>query len=316
MSVLDNINEKIREKNSILIVTHTNPDGDAVGSSLGLRAALQKIDKKVDVYMPELNKNFSFLPGYNDILTNIEDTSVYDLCIALDSSDIERLGKAGEVFTKIEDTIVIDHHITNQGFGDITYLNAVASSTCENIIVVLAAMDIAINKEIAEPLYTGILTDTGAFRYNTQPETYEFVAMLIETGIDAPRIYRTLFDLTTFSRQKLLSRVLERMERLEDGKVYYSYVTLKDLEEFGIDENDTDDLVNYGRNNDGAEVSILIKEKVGCYKVSLRANDYVDVSLVASKFAGGGHVRAAGFESTLDMEGTKKAIIEEIRKQL
>ena len=316
MSVLENIKEKIESAKSILIMTHTNPDGDAMGSSLGLLSALKKIEKKAAVYIPVPNKTFCFLPGYSEIITEINDVKEYDLCIALDSSDLERLGNGREYFEAIENTIVIDHHITNQGFGDITYLNAVASSTCENMIVVLAAMNIAINKEIAESLYTGILTDTGAFRYNTQSETYEFVAMLFETGIETNKIYRKLFDLTTLNKTKLLSRALERLEVLEEGKVAFTYITREDLEDLNLVESDAEGIVNHGRNIEGTEVSIFIKEQDGKYKVSLRANEYVDVSVVASKFAGGGHVRAAGFESVMTMEQIKMAILEEVRKQL
>ena len=146
MSVLGSIKEKVENSKSILIMTHTNPDGDAMGSALGLLSALKKIEKQATVYMPVPNKTFSFLPGFLEIVTEGIDASQYDLCIALDASDLERLGKGREYFEAIEDTIVIDHHITNQSYADINYLNAVASSTCENLIVVLAAMNIAIKK--------------------------------------------------------------------------------------------------------------------------------------------------------------------------
>lgn len=316
MSVLENIKEKVENAKSILIITHLNPDGDAMGSSLGLLAALKKIEKKATVYIPIPNKTFSYLPGYSEIVTEISDVNEYDLCIALDSSDLERLGTGREFFERIEDTIVIDHHITNQSFADINYLNAVASSTCENLIVVLAAMNIAINKEIAECLYTGILTDTGAFRYNIQSETFEFVAMLMETGIETAKIYRKLFDSTTLNKTKLLGKALNRLEVLEDGKVSFTYITREDLQELNLDESDADGIVNFGRNIEGTEVSIFIKEQEGKHKVSMRANEYVDVSIIASKFAGGGHVRAAGFESVMTLEQIKTAVLEEVKKQL
>lgn len=316
MSVLESIKEKVESSKSILILTHINPDGDAMGSSLGLLSALKKIEKQATVYMPVPNKTFSFLPGYGEIATEGINPNDYDLCITLDASDLERLGEGREYFEAIEDTITIDHHITNQSYSDINYLNAVASSTCENLIVVLAAMNIAINKEIAESLYTGILTDTGAFRYNAEPETYEFVAMLLETGVETNKIYRNLFDLTTLSKTKLLARALERLELHENGKVSFTYITKADLEELALEENDSEGIVNYGRNIEGTEVSIFIKEQEGRYKVSMRANEYVDVSIVASKFAGGGHVRAAGFESVMTMDQIKLAILEELRKQL
>ena len=147
MSVLEQIKDLINKAKSILILTHENPDGDAVGSSLGLMNGIKKLgEKRVDVLIPKVNSMYKFLPGFEEIKSeaNAED---YDLCIALDSSDLERLGECKDLFEKIEKTIVIDHHITNQNFGDVNYVNAVASSTCQNIIVILATLDIPINKE-------------------------------------------------------------------------------------------------------------------------------------------------------------------------
>ena len=163
MSVLDSIKEKIENANSILILTHENPDGDAIGSSIGFMHGLKKLDKKVDVYIPELSRVYDFLPGYEEVKTELTGNEEYDLCIALDSSDVERLGVGKEWFKKIGNTIVIDHHITNQNFGDANYVNAVASSTCQNIIVILAALEVAINKDMATCIYSGMLTDTGGF---------------------------------------------------------------------------------------------------------------------------------------------------------
>ena len=316
MSVLEQIKELIQKAKSILILTHENPDGDAVGSSLGFMNGLKKLDdKKVDVLIPEVNDMYSFLPGFDEIKQEAlaED---YDLCIALDSSDLERLGKGKELFEKIENTIVIDHHITNQNFGDVNYVNAVASSTCQNIIIILAALDISINKEMATCIYSGILTDTGGFRYNVQPETFEFAGMLLETGIDLARIYKRLFDETTIARTKLLGRALNNLEILEDGKVAFTYVTGNDMEELNNKDGDQENIVNYGRNIAGVEVSVFVREKDGKYKVSLRSNEYVDVSSIAAMFSGGGHVKAAGFEISGTLDDAKKTIISEIKKQL
>ncbi len=316
MSVLEKIKEKIEAAHNILILTHENPDGDAVGSSLGFMHALKKIGKQVTVLIPEINNMYSFLPGFSEIKHEIENVEDFDLCIALDSSDTERLFICKPYFEKIEHTIVIDHHITNQNFGDVNYVNAVASSTCQNLIIVLAAMEIAINKEMAECIYTGILTDTGGFRYNTQSETFEFAAMLLETGIDISKIYRIVFDTTTEKRTRLLSRALDRLEILEDGKIAFTYITTQDVDELQNEDGDYENIVNYGRNISGVEVSIFAREKDGRYKISLRANEYVDVSQIASKYAGGGHLRAAGLEMAMPLEQVKQTLVEEIKKQL
>ena len=316
MSVLEQIKEFIGKAKKILIITHENPDGDAVGSSLGLMNGLKKLEgKEIDVVIPEMNEMYNFLPGFDEIKKEANPEE-YDLCIALDSSDLDRLGKCKDLFEKIEDTIVIDHHITNQNFADVNYVNAVASSTCQNIIVILAALDISINKEMATCIYSGILTDTGGFRYNVQPETFEFAGMLLETGIDLARIYKRLFDETTIARTKLLGRAIDNLEILEDGKVAFTYVTEKDMQELGNKDGDQENIVNYGRNIAGVEVSVFLREKDGKYKVSMRSNEYLDVSVIATMFLGGGHVKAAGFEIAESLEEAKETIIAEIRKQL
>ena len=136
--------------------------------------------------------------AYSGVKTEISEDAEYDLCVALDSSDLERLGVGRVWFEKVKDTVVIDHHITNQNYGDANYVNAVASSTCQNIIVILAALDVAISKDMATCIYSGMLTDTGGFRYNIQPETFEFAGMLLETGIDIAKIYKNLLIFLIF----------------------------------------------------------------------------------------------------------------------
>lgn len=316
MSVLESIKEKIDESNSIVILTHEHPDGDAVGSTLAFMHALKKIGKNVDVIIPGVHRMYSVLPGFEEIKEACADDYNYDLCIALDSSDLERLHVCRSIFEKTKNTIVVDHHITNQNFGDVNYVNAVASSTCQNLLVVFAYMDIAISKDIASCIYAGILTDTGGFRYNVQTETFEFVSMLLETGIDNAKIYRNLFDLTTLPRTKLLGRALERLEVLCDGKVAFTYITKQDEEECGTTDGDQEGIVNYGRNIEGVEVSIFVRELEDKRKISLRSNEYLDVSLIATKYGGGGHMKAAGIGTDMSLEVIKQTLISEIEKQL
>lgn len=315
MSVLEQIKELILNAKKILILTHENPDGDAIGSSLGFMIGLKKLEKEVDVVIPELNEMYSFLPGIECIKKDVS-AEDYDLCIALDSSDLDRLGILRSAFEKIENTIVIDHHITNQNFGDVNYVNAVASSTCQNIIVILATLDIAINKEMATCIYTGMLTDTGGFRYNVQSETFEFAGMLLETGIDIAKIYKILFDTSTLARTKLLGRAINNLEIFCDGKVAFTYVTAEDFEELKNQDGDQEGIVNYGRDIAGVEISIFVREKDGKRKVSLRSNEYFNVSLLASKYSGGGHLKAAGFETEKSIKEIKEELIIEIERQM
>lgn len=316
MSVLENIKEKIEDSNSIVILTHEHPDGDAVGSSLALMHGLKKVGKNVDVVIPEVNQMYSILPGFEEIKDSCEDGHNYDLCIALDSSDLERLHVLKDVFRSAKHTIVIDHHITNQNFGDVNYVNAVASSTCQNLLVILAYMEIAISKDIATCVYAGMLTDTGGFRYNVQTETFEFAAMLLETGIDITKIYRNLFDLTTLPRTKLLGKAIDKLEILADGKIAFTYVLAKDEVDAGSSNGDHENIVNYGRNIDGVEVSIFVREVENKFKVSMRSNEYLDVSLIATKYGGGGHMKAAGLTTDMSIELIKKTLVGEIEKVL
>lgn len=316
MPVLESIKEMIEKATSILILTHENPDGDAIGSSLGFMHGLKKLEKNVDVFIPEINDMYSFLPGYEEIKKELAQENEYDLCIALDCSDLERLGLGKQWFEKIENTIVIDHHITNQNFGDANYVNAIASSTCQNIMVILAFLDVSISKEMATCIYSGMLTDTGGFRYNVQSETFEMAGTLLETGIDIALIYKKLFDATTEARTRLLAVALNRLELLEGGKIAFTYITSNDMLELGNQDGDHEGIVNYGRNIDGVEVSIFFREKDGSYKVSLRSNEYVDVSRISAKHAGGGHLRAAGFELSMPLEQAKELVVKEIAEQL
>lgn len=316
MSVLENIKEKIEVSNSIVILTHEHPDGDAVGSSLALMHGLKRIGKNVDVVIPEVNQMYSILPGFEEIKDSCADGHNYDLCIALDSSDLERLHVLKDVFRSAKHTIVIDHHITNQNFGDVNYVNAVASSTCQNLLVILAYMDIAISKDIAACVYAGMLTDTGGFRYNVQTETFEFAAMLLETGIDITKIYRNLFDVTTISRTKLLGKAIDKLELLADGKIAFTYILAEDEAEAGSSNGDHENIVNYGRNIDGVEVSIFVREVENKFKVSMRSNEYLDVSLIATKYGGGGHMKAAGLTTDMSIELIKKTLVGEIEKVL
>lgn len=315
MSVLENIKEKIANSNSIAVITHEHPDGDAIGSSLAFMHALRKIGKDADVIVPSANKMYDVIPGFEEIIEEPKQ-EVYDLCIALDSGDMERLHILKDVFQKAKDTIVIDHHITNQNYGNVNYVNAVASSTCQNLMVVFAAMDIAISREMAACIYAGILTDTGGFRYNVQPETFEFVAMLLDTGVDTAKIYRKLFDLTTLPRTKLLARALDRLELHLENKVAFTYITKQDELDLGTVDGDQENIVNYGRNIEGVEVSVFVREIEDKYKVSMRSNEYLDVSLIATKYGGGGHMKAAGLSSDMSLDLLKQTLLAEIEKQL
>lgn len=315
---LDNILEEIKKAKSIILLTHETPDGDAIGSVLAMNLALQTLGKDPVVIVREFPRIFDFLPCVDEIKKEVE-IQEYDLAISLDCADFKRLvGK--EYFEKAKKTIVIDHHGSNQMYGDLNYVNPVAPACCEILVGMLEYFGIEIGKEIGTCIVTGIITDTGGFKYQgVTAETFEFTAELLRKGVKVSDIYRRVLEVRTKPNYELFKRTLQRMEVLEDGKVAFTYITKQDEEDVGALTGDHEGLVDTGRTIEGVEVSIFIRQREkgeNCYKVSLRSNNYVNVSDVCYHFGGGGHPKAAGALIQGDIEQVKEKVLQEIRKVL
>ncbi len=315
---LDNIIEKIKQAEKIVILTHETPDGDAIGSTLAMKMALKQLGKEADVIIREYPRVFDLLPGRNDIKSDT-DTEKYDLAISLDCADFKRL-VGNEYFEKAKQTIVIDHHGTNKMYGDFNFVNPVAPACCQILIGMFEYFDIKIDKELGTCILTGIITDTGGFRYSgVTPETFEFTADLLARGVNVSDIYKRVLETKTKPNFELMKRTIDRMEFLEDGKVTFTYITNQDLKEVNAGIGDHEGLVEIGRDIEGVEVSIFIRQKEtdeGYYKVSMRSNEYVNVSDVCFRFGGGGHEKAAGALIQGDIEQVKQKILNEVRKVL
>lgn len=315
---LDNILEEIKKAESIVILAHETPDGDAIASSLAMKLALKQLGKNADVIIKEVPKIFDFLPDRNEIKEKSE-IEHYDLAISLDCSDFKRL-VGNEYFEKAKKTIVIDHHGSNTMYGDFNFVNPVSPACCQILVGMLQYFNINIDKDLGICLLTGIITDTGGFKYSgVTAETFEFTAELLEKGVNVSSIYKRVLDTRTKANFELMKRVTDRMEFLEDGKVAFTYITNKDLEEVEAKIGDHEGLVEIGRDVEGVEVSIFIREKENeenAYKVSMRSNDYVNVSDVCLMFSGGGHEKAAGALVHGDVEQVKQKIIKELKKVL
>ena len=313
---LDNILEEIKKANKIVILTHENPDGDAIGSSLGLSLALKQLDKNVDVIIPEFPKIFDFLPDTENIKKE-SDEEVYDLAIALDCSDIQRLNGFVKYFEDAKVKIVIDHHGKNKMFGDYNYVDPVAPACAQILIAMLEYFNIDITKEIGTCLIAGIITDTGGFRYSgVTTETFEFASWILSKGINISEIYRKVLQTKTKTNFELTKLAMERMEFLENEKISYTYITKEDEERIGTQHGDHEGLVEIGRDIEGVEVSIFIREAEKRYKVSLRSNEYVDVADVCFMFGGGGHLRAAGCTINGTLEQVKQKILTELKARI
>lgn len=313
---LDEILIEIRKAETIVILTHESPDGDAIGSSLAVKIMLDNIGKKADVIIPEYSRLFNFLPKVDEIKEE-SDISSYDLAIAVDCATLKRLAKS-EYFENAKKTIVIDHHGSNTMYGDLNYVNPVSPACCEVLAGMFDYYDSNLTKDAGICIMTGIVTDTGGFQYNgITPETFEFTAELIRKGVDVPDIYKRTLRTKTKSNFELTKKVMDRMELLEDGKVTFTYINAQDEIEVGAEPGDHEGLVEIGREIEGVEVSIFIREKEeNAYKVSLRSASYVNVSDICLMFGGGGHPRAAGALIQGSVEQVKEKIMNELRKVL
>ena len=315
---LDNILEEIRNANKIVILTHEMPDGDAIGSSLAMMFALRSIGKEPDVIIPKYSNCFKFLPGISEIKAE-SDIEKYDLAIALDCADGKILCGYEKYFEKSKHKIVIDHHGSNKMYGDINFVNPGSPACAEVLITMFDYFEIEINKDIGTCLITGIITDTGGFNYNVNPETFDFAAMLLRKGIKISDVYAKALKTKTRANFELTRIANDRMEFLEDGKIAFTYITNADEEKVGAQTGDHEGLVEIGRDIEGVEVSIFlheVPEKTNGFKISLRSKEYVNVSDVCIMFGGGGHIRAAGAFCMDSIEQIKEKIVAEIRKQL
>ena len=314
---LDEILEEIKKAETIVLLTHETPDGDAIGSSLAMKLALEKLGKKAELIMSSYAKTFDYLPEVNDIKkeSQIEE---YDLAISLDCATLKRLDNK-EYFEKAKKTIVIDHHGSNNMYGDINYVNPVAPACSEILLAMFSYYGIEVDVKIGTCLMTGIITDTGGLQYpSTTADTFEYAAELLRKGVDIADICKRTLQTKTKANFELTKRVMDRMELLEDGKVAFSYIDQKDMNEVNAEEGDHEGLVNIGRNIDGVEVSIFIrqKENENAYKVSMRSGSYVNVSDVCLMFGGGGHPRAAGALVQGSVEQVKDKLVNEVKKYL
>lgn len=315
---LDNIIEKIKQSEKIVILTHETPDGDAIGSTLAMKIALKQLGKEADIIIKEYPKTFDFLPGRNEIKseTNIDK---YDLAISLDCADFKRL-VGNEYFEKAKQTIVIDHHGSNKMYGDFNFVNPVAPACCQILIGMFEYFNIKIDKELGTCILTGIITDTGGFRYSgVTPETFEFTADLLARGVNVSDIYKKVLETKTKPNFELMKRITDRMEFLENGKVTFTYITNQDLKEVNAGVGDHEGLVEIGRDIEGVEVSVFIRQKENdqnSYKVSMRSNEYVNVSDICFRFGGGGHEKAAGALIQGNIDEVKQKILNEVKKVL
>ena len=312
------IADALREHDRFLVVTHENPDGDALGSLLAATLALRQLGKDVVMYLAggdaaaarvrvHAARRARRASGPADAAERV--------LLAVDCAKEDRIGDEA-VLALAPLVLDVDHHHDNTRFGDVNLIVADASSTGEVLRDVFAELGVELTPELAEPLYIALVTDTGRFQYaNTTPKALRLAAELVEAGADIHAVFQQVYESVEFAKLKLLARALDRAEVLEGGRIVVSHLLRTDFVEAGASEPYSEGIIDYLRAVEGAELAVLVREQMShegaqAYKGSLRSSiDELDVSAIARRFGGGGHRQAAGFSTDLPLA----EIVEQIR---
>jgi phosphoesterase RecJ-like protein len=316
--------EAIRSAANIVLACHVNPDGDALGSMLGLTLALAPLGKSLTPLsqdgVPEI---YRFLPGANRVQTET-DIPAFDLAVVLDSGDLSRVGsRVQPLIARARHVIDIDHHVLAGAFGDIRVLDSQAASTSEIVYALVQAMGLPISPEIATCLFTGVITDTGSFRFqNVTPNTFRVAADLLEAGAPPAHVSENVFDNRTFAATRLLGHALSALSETADGRLIWTHITAEDFAALGATDEDTEGVVNYVRGVRGADAGVLFREMAPIagepskIRISLRSRETVNVAEIAQKFGGGGHRMAAGCTLTLPLLEAEQTVMSALQAAL
>jgi len=322
------LGDAIKKSKRITIVTHMNPDGDAMGSSLALSMYLQKLNKEVKVivpnafpkfleWMPESKKTFNFQLNEKKVKAFI---SKCDLVFVLDFNNFKRIEKLGEFIGALDiPKFMIDHHQQPDTFAKYSLHDVKACSTCELVYDLMKGMGHArmLDKKIAECLYTGLMTDTGSFRFSSVTyKTHLILSELLKTGMVPSDVHGAIYDTYSRDRMKLLGFALNKMHVLPDNKIAYMALSESELKAFNYQKGDTEGMVNYPFSIKGINFCALFTEQEGIIRMSFRSKGKIDVNKFArAHFSGGGHMNAAGGKSDLSLEETVAKFVSLVSKK-
>jgi phosphoesterase RecJ-like protein len=304
------IADAIRGHDRLLLATHENPDGDALGSILAAYLAFRQLGKDVVMYLAgevPLPKEYAFME-LGELVRVLPDDAAERVVVALDCANERRLGPDPSFLERAPLVVDIDHHHDNTRFGDLNLVVGDASSTGEILADLFAELGVELTPEIAEALYIAIVTDTGRFQYtNTTPKALRLAADLVEAGADVHRVFQGVYENVAFAKLKLLARALDRAQVLEGGRLIVSVLLKRDFEDACAEEPFSEGIIDHLRAVEGAELVALIREPPTVNgptrRVSLRTTaEDLDASAIARKSAGGGHRQAAGFSSELSVD--------------
>lgn len=306
------IKKLIDDADSILLLSHESPDGDAVGSVLSMYNYLISINKTVDMVVLDVPKVFNFLPSIDKVVDNTD--KKYDLGVVLDCSTRERIGQKDDILSRCKNTVCIDHHISNTNYCDINLVAGNVSSCSQVVYYLLKDWNISFNENILKCIITGVLTDTNGFgNNNVDSDTFNMASEIIDFGVNIHDIYQKVLLTKTKSQYELMKIGMDRLEFYCDGKIAFTYILESDFDKVGAVLGEHEGIVDIGRNIEGVEVSIFIRENNG-WTISFRSTGNVDVSKIALQIGGGGHKMAAGSKVFGTFEETKEILINEVKK--
>lgn len=317
--IIDKIINTILQSTKISITNHVSPDGDALGSALGLYSILKSLNKKVEVIALEKPPvNLEFLPGYDNVVVSEEEISTdVDCVIVLDCANVERVNANINFSDGTYKIINIDHHMSNDNYGYINYVDTSSPAVGQIIFHILERLNVELTKEIATCLYTSLLTDTGSFRYpGTSKETHRIAGALISTGINFTKIHEMIFDSKSYEKIKLYGKVIDTIKLELHNKVCFMDLYDEFIKELSLENEDVGDVISFGTKIKDVEVTVFIKEKNNLLKISMRSKEVVDVRKIAEIYGGGGHTRAAGFSTEKSRDEIKEELIKIISEEL
>ncbi len=314
-----NFDQILSGKKTVAIAGHVRPDGDCVGSCMGLYNYIKSVypDIEAQVYLEPIPEVYKFMANTDTIKQADGVTEVYDLFVCLDCGDSRRLGASAAVFDNARHTLCVDHHMSDHDFAEDNYVFPKASSTCE-LLFELMDPD-KVTKDVAACLYTGIVDDTGVFQYDgTSSKTMRIAGILIDKGIPFSKIIQKTFYEKTYKQNRIMAEALLSSKLYDDGRIIVTWLSKDTLDRYDVIASDTEGIVEALRSTKGVSVALFLHENNdGTYKGSLRASVDVNLVNVAKLYDGGGHTKAAGFTATGDPEhDIIPRLLDAIRKEL
>jgi phosphoesterase RecJ-like protein len=314
---LNQIKKTLKSVKTAIVICHVDPDGDTIGSALALANILNQLKIKTTTYSVDgIPKVYRFLPGADQVKTNLPTGARYDCALTIDASDASRIGTKIKLRELASVVINIDHHPDNSFYGDVNYVEQ-NSSVAEQIYHLACCLGVKITKPMADCLYTAVITDTGNFRYeNTSAETFLIAAELLKAGVNTHQLSTQVYDSKSLASIKICALALSYLRYSESQKVAWAAITETMMAEAGAKTEDLIGLVDRIRSIEGIEVAILFREDRGKIKINFRSKNRVNVSEIARHFGGGGHTKAAGAVIEGRLEEVESRVVAEVEKYL